>query len=56
MPPIASGGALWTDLQWLSYVEASAELGAPASKENKLVIPAGFFRRQALPTKVDSTG
>ena len=35
--------AMWSDPEWVSYTEKSAELGALAHQENKLMRPVEFF-------------
>ena len=35
--------AMWSDPDWLNYTEKSAELGALAHQENKLMRPVNFF-------------
>lgn len=35
--------ALWSDPEWLAYVEESGKLGALEKQENRLMSPVGFF-------------
>ncbi|MFN0163719.1 MAG: NIPSNAP family protein [Burkholderiales bacterium] len=35
--------ALWSDPEWLAYVEESGRLGALEKQENRLMVPVGFF-------------
>lgn len=39
----AKRAAMQADPDWVAYTEASAELGALASQENKLMRPVDFF-------------
>ena len=36
--------AMWADPDWITYTERSAELGALAAQENKLMRPVDFFQ------------
>lgn len=36
---------MWSDPEWLAYIEKSAALGALESQQNKLVKPVDFFPR-----------
>lgn len=36
--------ALWSDPEWLDYVKRSGELGALLKQENKILLPAPFFK------------
>jgi len=38
----AKRAKLWSDPEWLDYVQASAELGALESQSNKLMNPVSF--------------
>ena len=35
--------AMWTDPQWLAYVEAAGKLNALSAQENRLMQPVDFF-------------
>ncbi len=39
----AKRAAMQADPEWIAYTEASAELGALAAQENKLMRPVDFF-------------
>ena len=39
----AKRAAMWADPEWLAYTQKSAELGALAAQENRLMMPAPFF-------------
>ena len=36
--------AMWADPDWINYTKKSAELGALAQQENKLMKPVDFFK------------
>ena len=36
--------AMWADPDWIAYTQKSAELGALAAQENKLMRPVDFFQ------------
>ena len=36
--------AMWADPDWIKYTKKSAELGALAQQENKLMKPVDFFK------------
>ncbi len=39
----ARRAAMWQDREWLDYIRRSAELGALASQNNRLMTPVEFF-------------
>lgn len=41
--------AMWTDPQWLAYIEESHKLGALACQQNALMKPVDFFATPLIP-------